>query len=250
MKNKFLLVVIGLTTFLFNSCSNEDNQNETTNTVLLKKIVQTNPQGTITSDAYYSGNKIINEISSNGYEGKYYYTGDLITKFERLQNNILKESYIYSYNSSGKVISCNVNIVGNYTGTLTINYNNDGSINYNTAFTYSSSTVVENKSYTATILNNEIATFTENGSNIVYTYTYDSKKSARKNILGFDKIYLANIESIIGCYQNVIQVKRNNIIKKTSIYTYNTEEYPLTENVSYYSDFGTLQSTKNIAYYY
>lgn len=249
MKNLRKIILISGIIFSVISCSSDDTQNENTNYVLPKKFVQTNSQGTITNDAYYSNNKIINEVASNGFEGKYYYTGDLITKFERYQNSVLKETYIYSYNN-GKVISCNINVVDYYNGTLTINYNQDGTITYNTSFVYPPSNVAENKSYTATITNNEIATFTENGSNVIYTYFYDSKNSARKNILGFDKIYLTNIQSIIGCYQNVVQIKRNNIIKKTSVFTYNSELYPITENVSNYSDTGTLLSTKSMAYFY
>lgn len=245
--------IINITFALFLiSCSNNDSQtdNNSQSSILLKKMIQTNSLGTITSDISYSGNKIINEVQTNGYEDKYYYTGDLITKFERYQNNILKFSCIYNYNNNGKVISCNINDVGYYTGTLSITYNSNIGITYNTVFTYTQSSIVENKTYTATIANNEIDTFTENGSNIAYSYTYDSKTNSRKNVLGYDKIYLTNIESIVGCYQNVIQVKKNNVLTSSSIYTYNSGEYPLTQTINSYSSSGSIQNTKILNYYY
>jgi hypothetical protein len=248
---KIITLTIALSLFLI-SCTSNDSQtdNNTQSSVLLKKMIQTNSQGTITSDISYTGNKIINEVQTNGYEGKYFYTGDLITKFERYQNNVLKFSCIYNYNNNGKVISCNINDVGYYSGTLSITYNSNVNITYNTIFTYTQSSTVENKTYTATIVNNEIDTFTENGTNIVYSYTYDSKTNARKNVEGYNKIYLANIESIVGCYQNVIQVKKNNVLTSSSIYTYNSSEYPLTQTINSYSATGTIQSTKSLSYYY
>lgn len=253
MKTKIFLLFIIYSSILLNSCSGEENQNDpSTEVVLAKKIISTSSltNSTITSDIFYSGNKIVNEIQTNGYETKYYYSGNLISSIERYQNNVIKETYLFNYNSAEKVTSCNINIVDYYQGTLNINYNSNGSISYNTAFTYPPSLDVETKSYTATIIDNEIETFTENGSNVIYTYLYDSKNNASKNIQGYDKIYLTKIERINGCYKNVIQVKKNNILNRSSIFSYNSDDYPVTENLTNFRDNGTVQSTKNNAYYY
>jgi hypothetical protein len=257
---KIICLTFVLSLFILSCSSNESNDNSNSGVVLLRKLISSNSQGTVTTNLNYNGNKIVNATSSNGTENIYTYTGDLITKTETYNNNVLFRSVLYSYNSQNELISGvelnhNTNV-----GTKTIlTYNSNGTITYNMYDGDLISQTLLWGTYTATLNNGEITTFKDESSNTTDTYTYDLKNNYKKNILGYEKISIAvgsgvsyNID---GVFQNLIQQQRltqtgSQYTQKTGQHTYNAENRPVTSIIKEYTSSGAIYSTSNISYFY
>lgn len=254
------IIILTLSVLLFSCSSNDSNGNSNTGVVLLRKTISSNSQGTVTTNLNYNGNKIVNATSSNGTEDIYTYTGDLITKHESYNNNVLFRSVLYSYNSQNNLnSSIELNHNTNY-GTKTIlTYNSNGTITYNM---YDGNLISQTGlwgTYTATLNNGEITTFKDESSNTTYTYTYDLKNNYMKNILGYEKASMAvgsgvsyNID---GIFQNLILQQTSTqtgsqYTQKTGQHTYNAENLPLTSVIKSYASSGVINSTTNVSYFY
>ena len=157
---KIVYLTFVLSLFIL-SCSSDDSQNNSTpGPVLLRKRITTSSQGTVITNLNYNGNKIVNSISSNGTEDKFYYTGDLITKYEIYENNVLVHTQLYYYNSQNNLTSdVELNHDTNQGNKSTLTYNSNGTITYNM---YSGNLISQTSlwgTFTATLTNGEITSF-------------------------------------------------------------------------------------------
>ena len=253
-------IILTLSVLLFSCSSNESQDNSNSGVVLLRKVITSNSQGTVTTNLNYNGNKIVNVTSSNGTEDKFTYTGDLIKKYEIYESNVLVHTELYSYNSQNELISSvELNYNTNY-GTKTIlTYNSNGTITYNM---YDGDLISQTGlwgTYTATLNNGEITTFKDESSNTTDTYTYDFKNNYKKNILGYEKTSMAVGSgvsyNINGVFQNLIQQQRltqtgSQYTQKTGQHTYNAENRPITSIIKVYTSSGAIYSTSNVSYFY
>lgn len=243
------------------SCSSSDSQdNSNSGPVLLRKTITTNAQGTQTTNFNYDGNKIVSATTSDGFENKYYYTGELITKYEIYNNTVLIHTRHYSYNSQNNLISSiELNHGNNQGNRSTLTYNSNGTITYDM---FSGDLISQTSlwgTYTATLTNGEIITLKNESNNIIYTSTYDSKNHFMKNVLGYSKIRM-NLGS--GTYRNVRGVSQNltelkitpqtgsQYTNETIQLTYNAVNFPVSGTSRVYSSTGSLLSTESSLLYY
>ena len=89
---KKLLCLLSASFLVLMGCSKDDatSENPDSSTVLLKKIIDTDSDGIETTAEYtYEGNKLIEVSYSDGNIEKSTYTGDLITKVEFFEEEVL-----------------------------------------------------------------------------------------------------------------------------------------------------------------
>lgn len=254
------IIILTLSVLLFSCSSNESQDNSNSGPVLLRKRITTSSQGIVTTNLNYNGNKIVNAISSNGTEDKFTYTGDLITKYEIYESNVLVHTELYSYNSQNNLTSGIELNPGNNQGTKTIlTYNSNGTITYNM---YSGNLISQTSlwgTFTATLSNGEITSFKDEILNTTYTCTYDGKNNFMKNILGNEKVRMhlgsGTYRNLFGVFENLIQQQTttqsgSQYINRTIQYTYNSEDLPLTNVMKSFSSTGALLTTFNTTYFY
>ena len=243
------------------SCSSSDSQdNSNSGPILLRKSITTNSQGTQTANFNYDGNKIVSTTTSDGFEGKYYYTGELITKYEIYTNSVLIHSRLYSYNSQNNLSSTIELNHGNNQGyRSTLTYNSSGTITYNMYAGNLTSQTVSYGTFTATLLNGEITTLKNESNNTIYTLTYDSKNHFTKNVLGYSKIRMnlgsGTYRNVRGVLQNLTELKitpqsGSQYTNETIQLTYNTDNFPISGTSRIYSSTGALISTESSLLYY
>jgi len=184
----------------------------------------------------YNGNKIVtagNDVFT--------YTGDLITKVETSDGKN-KSSVEYTYDASGKLLTETVKDNGGRRATLrlsvkyTYTYNPDGTVTAKEQEYPDGVTAKGGESIKFTIANGNVVReerFDIKGASADLTvYEYDTKNTIYKNVLGADKLIVA---------QNFGDNNVNNIIKTTltngsgqsatktvitNVYTYSAQGYP------------------------
>jgi hypothetical protein len=257
---KILNLSVILSFFLI-SCSNNNSQdNSNPGPLLLRKLITTNSQGTITSDFVYTGNKIVSSTTNNGIVNKYYYTGDLITKWEIYNNSELIHARLLTYNSQNNLSSTvELNYNTNQGNRSTLTYNSNGTITYNMYLGDLVSQTGLYGTFLATLSNNEIIELKNESNNIIYTFTYDSKNHFMKNVLGFSKIRMdlgsGTYRNIRGLFQNLTELKitpqtGRQYTNETIQITYNADNYPVSGTNRIYSTNGALLSTESSLLYY
>jgi len=211
-------------------------------TYLKRTIATTNAGGSVTtSDYLYEGSKLAKVTSSDGTYVTYAYTGNYITERDFYYSNVLNTKELFTYNTSGQLINYRrVNPSNTVLYTSVFQYNSDGTI---TISGYRGSTITQ----TAQIVNrkvffvngqvNKIENYiVSNGAAVteVLNYTFDTKNSPYKDILGFDKLTYYDM-ALNGSARNVTGITTvgatlansgNDVVQ----YTYNAQNYPVTAN--------------------
>ena len=231
MKKLFLAL---LALFLI-SCSSSDSSSNsvTTDSVLIKKTIQTTTGSTenpIINNFTYNGNKLNTITSNEGMIQKFFYTGDLITRLEwYVDNSGIAIVFVYTYNDNGKLTNMTRtdNLVSqafriaythNADGTITLNQYSridnspeefDGLSKY---FMTSTNEIERKEDY------NAAKTLVTNTT----TFIYDAKNNPFKNILGWNKLLLESG----GFYTNVTSIVDINGTQ-TSSYQYNDHDFPI-----------------------
>jgi hypothetical protein len=228
---KKLLCILAITV-LFCSCSSDDSGS---GEVLLMKTVVPSfwNEPRVVSNYSYNGTKLVKITRDNGKKSLYTYVGKLIVQIKNSdQGNFVSEE-LFEYDSQDRLVSHKFNDYEiDNCERKTFTYNLDNSV----SIVYSSGTIAvqDNISQTATYfiengeVDHSVRTFTSD-TEYYATYTYDDKNKAVKNILGFDKIYLAygemsrshNLVQVVFTYSNSDQVDSLGYV-----YTYNDEDYP------------------------
>lgn len=249
-KTLFLLSTSLLVLF---SCSSDDNSSDTSlsQNLLLKKTVENDALfGNSTTNYTYDGNKIV-EINRYEQESDVYtYTGNLITKIEKFQIHYsgtpdmeteLLTTDSFGYNSNNQLIEFKTTYPDSEKERITAYvYNNDNTVSFKQNEYYPGEETKLLKTGIITIENGEISklqviktfdSFTDN-------YTYDTKNSFFKNVLGYDKLIFTHIIGIQGSSnsgETVLAGISHNFVNNGELqYTYNSDNYPITAKQSFF----------------
>jgi len=218
---------------ILSSCSSSDSSSPSSGT-LLDKVIETYDDGTVETFNYiYNGNKIVRITTDFGQETVYTYAGDLIVKEEAYFDDMLEDETTFEYNASQKLIkSTRTNTSEVEVDNFTYNSNNTVS------FITTSNGVIK---ATGTIYFNGDQPFkkemvVEPGTifeiDQIEESTFDSKVNPLANVIGFSKINIATPnfrEGYDGISNNVLVFKRDNVIRGSSTYTYNSNNMPASE---------------------
>ncbi len=221
----------------------------------LKKIVEVSVDGTSnTTFLAYDGNKLVS-IDKVKKLSKFCYTGDLITKVVELKKtnqhlNTLEYSYLEGQLTK---ITSSDNYVISYS------HNSDGSVSYEKITKDSNNLEVKNYHGILYFQNENLVkddkTLDDAGSGVLakntFSFEYDYKNNALKNILGFDKLLdyskaISSNNEIVGTAVSSIEYTDDDqvisaIKRIDSKYQYNSSGYP-TEIVSENIMFGGSDS--------
>jgi hypothetical protein len=254
---KKLLYLFSAIALTLASCSNDDDSNNSSGT-LLSKTIETFGDGTIeTTDFEYNGNKIVS-VSSDLYsrdETIYTYTGDLITKEEYFFDDGIdsfEEVIDYEYDSNNRLIkSIRTDQYGDIE-TDNFTYNSNGTVSFTTnvnSTRKASGTIYfnGNQPYKKEITENPGTAFEMSR---VEESTFDLKVSPFANVTGFYKIiigtpsYTMGYEGIAG---NSLDFSIDNTLEERSTYTYNGNNRPATET---YIDINNSDNNSSSQYFY
>lgn len=225
---KKILCLFTALTLVLASCSSDDSSSDSSNSVLLKKTINTDNKGKkITTNYTYNGNKIVSSIDDLGDSNAYYtYTGDLITKLEcKLPDGTVELVNTYNY-TDGKLttfVRINPDMDWGYKEIYT--YNADGTITVEKYVGDSKTQALHNATGTVKFSNGEvIEIFDDNSSN--HKYTHDTKNNPMKNVLGWNKINFTDGEGP-AVIHNMLTDKVGAEFWGNYTYTYNGDEYPI-----------------------
>ena len=171
---KKIAYLFGITFLILQSCSSSDNDSNTSSYVLVRKTIETFPQGAYTTTYEYSGNKIVSataQLNGEVLTGYYTYTGDFISEFNIFgSGNFLREKYIYNYTLDNKVASFIQLDYQNNTGKrATYTYNADGTILSNEYWGSLTSQTTLFNTKTIFFQNGEVSSVIENNGSSIKT---------------------------------------------------------------------------------
>lgn len=277
---KKLLPFFGALTLMLISCSSDDSKNDSNDVALLIKpsrityLVGTNELNYFV-DYKYDGNKIVSETEDNGHTTKYIYTGDLITKKEVFDKQLVYSTE-YTY-TNGKlsssitkyVNSTSKNLVSDYYDKIIYTYNTDNTVYYE-KITVNSTDGTEQKS-------GSLGTLTFKDGNLIksvvrvnygmpatvtYSNEFDIKNNPLKNITGRallinDYASANNLTKNSGTtvYDKEMELSSHSAKRKSSAsneyigtytYTYDSKDFPI-EVKSFDTD-GVLYETVKYTY--
>ena len=256
---KKLILFLSALSLVFVSCSSDADPlpviepvDTTVNTssVLLKKDIYTYNSVAKETNYTYTGNKFNKITFYDGDYALYTYTGNLITKIQYFDivNTLLTVENL-TYDSNGKLITY-VEIDGLDGYKETYVYNTNGTVSFSSFYGSNVSQTTPENSGVIVLQNGEVAKRTENltgGGVDERTYTYDTKNSPFKNVVGLDKIAIRTSFIDHGSFHNLLTWRftstGNPTDGQTSIYTYNANNFPVTRTESGTSptDVGTYQ---------
>ncbi|MCO6148263.1 hypothetical protein [Flavobacterium sp. NRK1] len=248
MKKIFAIAAIAL---FMASCSDDDStSNNTENTVLLKKTIETSSEGTLTSTFTYSGTKLTKITRNDGSYDEYIYEGDLVTSIKYHEGGEIIQEDIFTYNSDNKLATFTTLSFDEEIGDKNeYIYNSNGTITVNGYYGDLDSQTYEGGTGTITITNGNIIKYESDGE--VFQYTYDSKNFPLKNITSYDSMTLSYPEAG-GGLNNTVTYTANfgGSDDESSVfsYTYNAAGYPLT-STEVLNSFGDEEQI-NIQYFY
>lgn len=266
MKFKQLLL-IAMSVIAF-SCSTEsvDNQEEeTTDSTLLKKIVYNKG----TSDEYteiynyIDGNKLASIDAGDDYKSVYTYEDDKLVREDTYFDGELSAYVTIEYNSEDKLAKLieywfESSGLSKRAYKQIFTYNNDNTITREVfRGDHSSQTEI---SYTETISfsGKNISRLKHHDDSIEYIRTYDNKNGMFKNVYAIDILNILSENEfgpyIFGNTNNItsdIESYNNNENEEITEYTYNDNGYPKTAIIKY-NYYGTIDEslTDTVDYFY
>jgi hypothetical protein len=245
---KFILIFI-LTILSFVSCSKSEDvvqiANQTpsnTNALILcNKYITTNTVSGLvtTTNVTYNGNKIV-ETNTGTNKQIFTYNGDLITKVETFNSNVVSRITDYVYNSDGKLVSTLKFTTGNPNKSKVVyTYNTNGTINFiESSINISTSVETVGNSGMLTVLNSNIIkkesqtpVLNGNSSGFILIYEYDNKNRPFKNVTGFSKLLDLTDNGQNNLTKTTSTSSNNGVTNPSSSitlvsFTYNSDNYP------------------------
>jgi hypothetical protein len=230
MKKIFTTAILALFVLVLSSCSS-DSANETVNNndiILLKKLVEVYEDGTQESATYtYNGTKLATTTYSNGRREITTYTGDLITKVETYDNNILTGEELFAYDTNNRIITHTTRYLDENNGYKnTFAYNNNGTIATQEFYGDAATQTSLSNTGLLTVVDDNVMrhVFRFNGmSESVAYFTYDTKNNPNRNVTGFKQYSIATIYGGV----NNITSRNDGSAVFTTTYTYNSDNYPV-----------------------
>lgn len=225
--------------------------------MFLYKMIQTNLDGTTYQQDYtYEDSKIVKVEDSNGKRRVFTYNElDQISKIEVYTDDMLVETNDFVYDISENLISLiKVNLTTSVGTKWVYVHNADRTISYQ-KFSGDDQTQTDLKSTGVISATKRVETITDpvTTEETVYTTTfaYDLKNNPFVNIVGYDKMYFADIDVPLNLSNNIIsqtsQINDEEItINYTNDYiTYTDNNFPFKMNVE---QGGLVVSTINYFY--
>lgn len=219
---KKIILLFSLTILSFVSCSKSEDVVPIANQmpsninalILCNKYITTNTvSGLITTtNVTFNGNKIV-ETNTGTNKQIFTYSGDLITKVETFNNNVVSRITDYIYNSDNKLVSTLKFTTGNPNKAKVVyTHNTIGTINFiESSINISTSIETIGNSGMLTVLNSNIIkkesqtpVLNGNYSGFILLFEYDNKNRPFKNVAGFSKLL------------DLPDNGQNNVIKTTS----------------------------------
>lgn len=229
---KKLICLLSISLLLLSSCSEEPGPTSlTADTILLKKTIDTNTDGSIVTTTFtYDGKKVV-KITNDAILGTnlfFTYTGNLITKIEyKLSNGLTEHTEVFQYDAENKLKTfIRLQPLGSYGEKETYTYNSgDGSIS---VISYTGDLVAQEELSGAGIIyfqDGEVSRITTTDGT-THNYAYDTKNFTFKNSIGLAKISFVGGEAG-GAMHNIISETTSGA---SDIYdfTYNSHGFPLT----------------------
>lgn len=236
---------------MMTSCSGDSSSNFSV-PILVTKIIKESNSNIETREFTYNGTKLINEFHSNGTTKHYTYSGDLISYIETKDNdNVTINEFFIEYNNENKIvktidlnhIASNPNIAGFRREYI---YNSNGTI-LKTEF-YGTISNQDNFSYKSLLYfdsQNQRIKFEDMNVNdeviLSWQFNYDGNNSPFKNVMGYHFFIFGDFydsdDMIYGLENNISTVEDlfitgTNAYSAVCQYTYNSSNYPLTNNYS------------------
>ncbi|MFL9845087.1 hypothetical protein [Flavobacterium rhizosphaerae] len=236
MKKLWLFILAG--TFAV-ACSDDDygykdNSGNENSATLLRKKVETAPDGTqITTNYQYDGNKLTTVTRSNGTSESYSYVNmDYLSEIRYYENGALvrKDAFLYG--------------TGSFTDHITFSYDIDNPAN-NTAIRSSYAwngttvTVTEYKgddssqtenigTVTLTVTsNNNVVKFQSENKTISYGFDYQNAPLKEMSVYGL--LIYADYKGGTNNITSVETTQNGTVSHSYNTYTYNNKDYPLTQ---------------------
>ena len=225
--------------FTLTSCSDDDNDstnnNPDANLVLPKKMI-VNAFGETTTVTYtYNGNRLMTATGTDGYLEQYTYNGDKIVERKITYDGILDQKDVYTYDGEnltkfemhffddeGTEESVDRNVYV---------YNSNGTITVSMYSSYLGGDFTMYETGIATITNGNLVSYVTDNSEQIYTF--DDKNAVTKNLASEYYMTLAFLE---GGKNNILSYTSSTNgeedYSSTSVFTYNSDNYPATESVS------------------
>jgi hypothetical protein len=240
------ILLFTFATIFLTSCSSDDSQQSTAAGPLVKTMVidNANPADDDFNLTFtYSGDKLKTVKDSGILIEQYIYTGDKLTRINHPEDN----TYIiieYSGNQVSKFTEYDPDFdeatktVVTYSGNTFTRMVYDGDLTTQTNLIFTEVCTVQNGNITE-------YTRTSFGTSSTETVTYDTKNSPFKNISNYAVIQVLDLD-IDGNLNNEIGSSTFGI-NYTINYTYNADNYPLTE-LSYNAS-GVLGESVSYTYY-
>lgn len=246
------LYFLSLVVLFLTSCSS-DSESSDEPLLLLKKIVTVSNDSSRTISFTYNGTKL-NTIELDGFVLQHTYSGNKIVNVKRYSGEMLEGETFYEYDNLGRVSSeLFVYYVSDFSQKKIYTYNSNNTISYQ-MLSGDQFTQTPN-GYSGLInqgTNGEVLKVEVFNQGVIFNtdvYTYDTKNSPYKNIVGYDKLPI-NTDKIF----NVLTSKNFNVnqeINTNSIfdYTYNSNNFPTERNQSFYNSEGELSSVSSTYFY-
>ena len=229
---KKALVILFVSIFAMSCSSEDDNENISTETILIKKINYSNQNSADVSEVKYTydGTKLVSATIDNSTTLSYIYEGNLITRINTYSaGNVLTNYFVFEYDNNRLIRSRHIIPVANQGFRSEFTYNPDNTISVSL---FSGGVATQNtadgtgKYFMAE--NGEIAKYEEYQSlgTVTRIYSYDNKNNPYKNITGFDKLL-----NQPGKYHNVtdelsLDAAGSVIASESHTYIYNERDFP------------------------
>lgn len=264
MKKIFCLITFSML-FLV-SCSSDDSPSESeTSNLLLKQINEGDIVfgGTVT-DYTYNGNKLLEIRSTNDsgvFSHIYTYTGNLITKIEKFEidyvgtpgeQTLLLSTDEFQYNGNDQLVQFKTTTPDSDEERVTTYvYNSGNTVTFEQYSNSPGNAPQSLKTGTITVQDGEISRLQVVKEFDSYTdnYTYDTKNSILKNVVGYDKLIFTHIIGKQGSFTSVETIVggiSRNFLNGEFEYTYNSDNYPITATQSW---FGSVLHSYEFVYY-
>ncbi|OUL60710.1 hypothetical protein [Flavobacterium sp. AJR] len=250
---KKLLLLFCATSLVLTSCSNDGDDNATSaiseiplvpiipivETVILPKTEKytypSHPEENSTTTFTYDGNKIVSLVNNGGHKTLFTYTGNLITKTEYYEQNVLLTTTVFTYEN---------NKLKSYLETPSGNSSKRRKdYTYNANGTISTATFLISTDQVETLDSSSIFTLDASGNIVkvefndsINLFEYDTKNSPFKNILGYAQLLDSEAfdqeANTVNNFTKLIE-KEGDVIVGTHTYenTYDTNNF-LTKKVS------------------
>lgn len=264
---KKIILLFSLTILSFVSCTKSEDTplaiptpSNPIASVLCKKYITTNTVSGLvtTTNITYSGNKIA-EINTGTNKQVFTYSGDLITKRETFNSNVLSRITDYTYNSDGILVSTLKFTTGNPNKSkVAYTHNTNGTINFiESSINISTSVETIGNSGMLTVLNSNIIkkesqtpVLNGNSSGFILLFEYDNKNQPFKNVIGFSKLLDLPDNGQNNLIKTTSNSSNNGVTNPSSSitianFTYNSDNYP-TETIGFFN--GAQESTTQYFY--